>query len=301
MMPSMKKTGSARRLLGLCILAASMTAWLGCAGPPREKDSDARLNEVTVRAENARARGDAPSALRGFEEALRIAVINDDRPAIAHNLNDTGGMHFTQGQYEEALSYYEEAERAYSRLKVKDLKGLATCRGNMGCVYAAQKQWKKALECQEAALALDREANNPFGASNRLNNMGFVYRMTGDLAKAEKCLAEAQEMNLKCDNKAGLAANLCNLGSVCEDRGQTAEALKLYEQAADLDESAENSAGQAVDLHNAGRMAEKLGDLSKARDCYERALYIVQALNTYSQDIQDDRDRVAKKLDKQGK
>ena len=68
--------------------------------------------------------------------------------------------------------------------QVGDRSGEATTLNNIGGVYAALGEKRKALDFYEQALPLLAPGGRPGGEATTLNNIGLVYDALGDKRKA---------------------------------------------------------------------------------------------------------------------
>ncbi|MEJ5312377.1 MAG: tetratricopeptide repeat protein, partial [Anaerolineae bacterium] len=75
--------------------------------------------------------------------------------------------------------------------EVGDRAGEGTTLNNIGLVYNALGERRRALETYEAALAIRREVGDRAGEGTTLNNIGWIYLNEGDKAQARTYLEQA--------------------------------------------------------------------------------------------------------------
>ncbi|MEW6215749.1 MAG: tetratricopeptide repeat protein, partial [Nitrospirota bacterium] len=124
-------------------------------------------------------------------EALKIFRELKIPRYIATNLNNIGKVCDSLGQYDKALSYYEEALKVDRELNAP--QGIATSLNNIGTVYKSLGQYDKALSYYEEALRICRELNIPRDIATSLSNIGFVYLFQKRYKDAENKFIESKK------------------------------------------------------------------------------------------------------------
>jgi len=115
-------------------------------------------------------KSDLPRAISNYEAALRL------RPDDEITTNRIAGVHLT-------LNHLDEAERLYAQELSRNPKSVAALDG-LGRVALARRQFPKAIEYLNHALALDPQA------AYLHYPLGMAYRGAGDLAKAQEELGK---------------------------------------------------------------------------------------------------------------
>lgn len=107
----------------------------------------------------------------------------EKKPQLASCLSKMGEIYQAQGQYEEALSYYQQAlEIGQKILGKQDI--ITRELSNIGTVHTLQKNYEKALEYFEQALKIDRIINKPDDIARELHRIGLVYYYKGKYSEA---------------------------------------------------------------------------------------------------------------------
>ncbi len=101
-------------------------------------------------------------------------------------------LYYAQGNYEQALSYYEQTLPI--RRKVSDKIGVGQTLNNIAAIYHAQGDLAKALEHHEQALAIRQQLGDRAGEAISCRNIGVTYEDMGDLAKAEEHISQAVQL-----------------------------------------------------------------------------------------------------------
>ena len=98
---------------------------------------------------------------------------------IGISYNNIGNVYIRWGKYEEALKFYQKAERIFIELDFP--QGLSSTSNNMGLIYDNLAQFtdtirlNKALSLFKQGLKVNKELNNPYGIIEGHNNIGNVY------------------------------------------------------------------------------------------------------------------------------
>jgi tetratricopeptide (TPR) repeat protein len=143
---------------------------------------------------------------------------------------------------------------------------------NLGLVYSALGDKRKALAFYERALQLQRQVGDRGGEATTLNNLGGVYDALGDKRKALAFYEQALPIYRQAGDRSGEAIALNNLGMVYNALGDQRKALDFFEQALDLTRQVGTRGGEAITLNNLGMVYSALGDQRKALDFFELAL-----------------------------
>jgi tetratricopeptide (TPR) repeat protein len=163
-----------------------------------------------------------------------------------------GGVHFTVGNYDEALAYYlkslvyyqenklenQEARLLYNigniyysqkeyeaaknnyqrsleiREKINDIKGTYYVFNGLGTIYRIQEKYDTALYYLRKSLSVGKKFDNLYFISNAYNNIGNVYLFLNNHDSAVYHYNNSLEMNRLLGNKKSVAQTLNNLGDI---------------------------------------------------------------------------------------
>jgi CHAT domain-containing protein len=215
-----------------------------------------------------------PAALNAFEKALaldRAAGKPDDEIA---RLNNIGNLRFLQGQYSDALTFYQDAQRVLDvratpagrpRLRRITLSNLAALNQRLGAD-------ERALDLY-GQLSADA-AMQPSEEAQLLVNQGALTRRLGDPVKALALYRSAQQLFARAAHRDGEIGAWRNIGIVYAlDLGDSTRALDAFETALRLARESANERGRVQALLYRGevlrrldRQAEALDDLQHAFD-----------------------------------
>jgi tetratricopeptide (TPR) repeat protein/CHAT domain-containing protein len=201
--------------------------------------------------------GNYDKALASIEMSIKIAREINDKRSEAIALSNRGLILRIQGSNAEAVKDYQAALKIYESVKFKE--GTASCYLGLGKLYeVVDRDYKKALDHYEKALALYQELGNLAYQAETLNQIGRVLkrsvepdRATRDLVfeeeqpqviqmspqeAAEKSLAaykEALELAQRVNKKEAIWSAQQGIGYALQAQGKDEEALKYYRSAVD--------------------------------------------------------------------
>jgi CHAT domain-containing protein/Tfp pilus assembly protein PilF len=130
--------------------------------------------------------GNYIKALEHFQKALSLHKELHPYPYkhIATSYMNIASIYNVLGNYNQSITYYNEALQIYKDKSIVDNRNILF--SNLGLVYLAIKEYKKALECFEEALSLDNSYVNASKATtaNLYNNIANVYSNLNNFDKA---------------------------------------------------------------------------------------------------------------------
>jgi preprotein translocase subunit SecA/nephrocystin-3 len=179
--------------------------------------------------------GQSEKAQQVYEILLKQAT---EESAKAPIYNQLGSTKKDQGEYQEAITFYEKSIEIEEKSIPLRHQNLANSYNNIGLVYDSMGDYSKALSSYEKALAIKQQSlppNHPSLGSS-YNNIGNVYSKMGDYSKAlsshEKAL-EIRQQSLP-PNHPDLGASYNNIGIVYRKMGDYSKALSSYECAVEI-------------------------------------------------------------------
>ena len=212
-----------------------------------------------------------------YHTLLEQTTDRGDQGRFYHQL---GCIKDAQGDYPEAVSFYERALEIKEKSLPANHPSLATSYNNIGTVYDNMGEYSKALSFYERALEIRQKslpANHPDLATS-YNNIGTVYDNMGEYSKALSFYERALEIRQKSlpANHPSLATSYNNIGTVYDNMGEYSKALSFYERALEIRQKSlpANHPDLATSYNNIGTVYYNMGEYSKALSSLERALEI---------------------------
>ncbi|CAF2604474.1 unnamed protein product [Rotaria sp. Silwood2] len=152
--------------------------------------------------------------------------------------NQLGLVKENQGEYQDAIAYYQQSNNILEKIFSPTDIRLATSYSNIGLVYDKMGDYSNALLFHEKALQIDQKnlpPNHPNLAAS-YNNIGMVYDNMGDYSNAlsfhEKAL-QIYQKTLPSDHL-DLATTYNNIGWVYRNIHDYSKALSSYERALEI-------------------------------------------------------------------
>ena len=152
--------------------------------------------------------------------------------ARAMALNAAGSLASAQGEYRQAIAFYEESCNLYTALG--DTHGAARVLINHGIVMKYHGESGKARELCEAGCQLARAHGDPGLLAIALNNLGMLAIERGDTASATTVLEESLALKRQSGSQAGVIQVLVNLGEVARMGHDLPLATAHYDEALTL-------------------------------------------------------------------
>jgi len=214
--------------------------------------------------------------------------------------NQAGLFLKTQGVYEKALRYLEEALDVYNEKLGGRHPFVAATLNNIARIYDSQGVYEKALQYYVEALDILREElgdqHHDVGAT--LNNIALVNNAQGSYEKALQYFEEALGIFKEAlgERHPNVALTLNNIAGVFDAQGSYEKALQYNEEALDIWKASlgNRHPSVATTLNNIARV-------HKAQGAYEKALrYYRQALDIRREKLGDRHPDVATTLNNIG-
>src|SRR4030095_3964343 len=212
-----------------------------------------------------------PQALVYYKQSLdRVHEIG----AVVASLTGAANSAYYQGNYEEALKFYE---RNASMLKTQtDKVGLATSLKGIANVHRSRGDYPAALENYFNSLKLFEEARAPSGSI--LGAIGLVRALQGDYAQALEYYNKALKEFESNSNKLDMARTLSLIGNAQYTQGNYESALSSYRRALTIREEMDDKSGQGDVLAGIGSTLIRQKNYSEGLDSYQKALSLFNSL-----------------------
>ena len=199
-----------------------------------------------------------------------------------HYYHCLGSIKDRQGDYKEAVRYYEQALSIKEKILSPTDPKLATSYSCIGTVYLNIGEYSKALSYYEKDLAICLKTlpvNHPSLATS-YSCIGTVYLNIGEYSKAlsyyEKDLAICQKTLPV--NHPSLATSYNNIGAVYLNIGEYLKALSYYNKALGIQQKTlpADHPDLATSYNNIGSTYYNMKEYPKAKSYFQKALNIRQ-------------------------
>ncbi len=202
------------------------------------------------------------SAFLFGEKALELAIKLDYAKGIAQSYNDIGILFIDQGNYNNALEYFNNSLTI--RINLKDSAGIASLHNKIGIVYQKKGHLKKSLESAIQALNIYEKLNASLWVGYCLNNIAIINYNLGNLETSLEYHKKALELRIIQNDKYGEAGSYSNMANVYLELGDTTQAIINYNNALEISRELNHKEPISVILANLGSVYMYKTDYGKA-------------------------------------
>ncbi len=177
-------------------------------------------------------RGDCPTAVARWEEALAQRVASGDKRGEAATLLALGAVLTELGETAPARQRKEQALAAYKELG--DRRGEGETHNNLGNSWVEAHRIDEALASYTRAVDLAQETGNLPGEAAALYNRGRLLGALARIESAKVSLTRALDLYRALGDPGGEAQTLQALGTAISGYGERAEARSHLEMAQEI-------------------------------------------------------------------
>ncbi len=217
--------------------------------------------------------------LDNFEEAdatlhraLDIATSQHDKYFEAMALNNLGYLRMARFRYDEAIPWFESANRTAQNVPSKVT--LEKALGNLGWCDFRLGQWERALDLFTRAEAIAAEEHLVGDQQRWLGNIGSIYYVRENYGKAISYYSQARDIAQHLGNHAAAATWLNNIARSYIDQSKWVEAENFNRLAFEAEASAPNAEAVPYSHLNAGLIATARGRAPEAEAAFHKALQL---------------------------
>ncbi len=226
----------------------------------------------------ARRQGDYDQAIRAFEQAQAALERHGDPRLLASVQVNLATLFIDLGRYEAAASIFHDTLRSLGGSD--SVAGRAAIHNNLGSLYFRLGRLGEAAESYTAALELYRACEDRNRLALAQMNLGLVVRDQGRLDEAAELLEASLAVFRELDNRVFLASALNNLGELAHQQGELGRAAALFGESLALRRELGEKPYLALTLQNLGDLALDRGDLAGAAAHFRESLELAGALDS---------------------
>jgi len=141
-------------------------------------------------------------------------------------------------------------------------------------VFHSLREYGKAKEYLEKALAMKKETGDKNGEASSYANLGTVFKSLKEYGKAKEYLEKELAIRNEISDRNGEASCHENLGTVFCSLGENRIAIENHEKALAIRKETGDRNGEALCCRNLGAVLCCLGEYGKAKEYFEKALAI---------------------------
>jgi CHAT domain-containing protein/tetratricopeptide (TPR) repeat protein len=216
-------------------------------------------------------------ALASYERA-RQSYGSVKTQAVFRLLNEIGITHKNLGNYQEAVSLYQQGLEGLT--EIGDRYGQAMLLANLASVHALLGQPELAIAGYQQSLAIARAINERRGESMLLGDLGSMMLARGDLQRASEYLEQQLQLTRSLGNRNEEANALGGLGELHAARGDVSQARQYFERSAVIQREIGAQARLGSTLIALADLAAKAGNWADAGQQADEALQIAHKTDT---------------------
>ncbi len=168
-------------------------------------------------------------------QALQISEEIADTNGIARSNYSLASIFYYQQQYDEALSYYENAYRLGQL--VDNGRLIYSCLAAIGSVYEKKGDMEQSLHYNQRSLQMATEISYSFGVAYAYGNLGANYWLLGEFKKAENYYLKSLQMKEELGDKWGAIGGNYGLGDTYISWGFPDQAIAIISVGLELSKS----------------------------------------------------------------
>jgi tetratricopeptide (TPR) repeat protein len=185
-------------------------------------------------------------------------------------LNNIAAAYFFKGQYQDSLTYFQQALQI--REKAKVTLDIAQTLHNLGDSSTMVGQFDQALNYYLRALELWKTAGDRLDLAIESNSMGVVFQFQGRYGAALKAKDEAQKIVREIGERGYVLADILgNYGQILAVVGRDEEAQKVLEESLSAAREAKSDPEIGQTLNFQGDRLFYRGDFKGSQSLYEQA------------------------------
>lgn len=188
-----------------------------------------------------------------------------------------------EGQYEKAITKYQEYIDSQGRLRNRHKKDISYCFENIGLCYYKLDNYDDAIGCFIKALDLHKELGNRESIASMLNNIGLNYKMLGNYDKAIEYYSQALLIDEESGNAEDMAKTINNIGMVYRTWGKYDKAIEYLEKSLLLKKGLNDQAGISNSLNNMGLVYSEWGKYDQAILIFKESFVMGETLKNDSE------------------
>ena len=210
------------------------------------------------------------SARHYLNYAVRYCA--NDQAAFAQCLHNLGVLHYSTGNFDSSIYYYNAAYEQHKNLK--DSASLVAAELNLGILYKVKGLYEKSLQyLLSASTKLEKEGPSA-NLAGCYNTLGTIYSKLNEPHVSLSYHAKSIEIRKQLQDYKGLAASFNNIGNVYMTLERYDSAISNFRKSLELKRLNNDKAGMGATLSNIGEIMVKQGRLEEAKGYFDESLSI---------------------------
>ncbi|MBL6446237.1 tetratricopeptide repeat protein [Fulvivirga sp. 29W222] len=207
--------------------------------------------------------GDYEQTLDCFLKVQAFQESRNDLKGMSRVYNNLGLLFKELGRYEKSIDYLEKSVEL--KLQTSDTLTLSSSYNNLGLVYQeGLNDYKRAAECHNKALVIDRRNKDDYGIFVSLANIGLNHFKLGNLDSAQYFYNNAVMLFGETDDKYVKAEFLYEFALLNAALGQFDRAIEKHNLSIEMAEKADIKLLLKKNYEGLSDIYTQLGDFKKA-------------------------------------
>ena len=185
-------------------------------------------------------------------------------------LYEQGEQQYNNGQYHQALIFYNQALDIYRTTHAQ--ADIGETLYAIGSVHYALRQYSESLESYQQALAVYRDIDDQVNLGRTFQAIGLTYDSLGKYSESLIAYQQALMLYQVTHNQQGAGQTLYAIGQAHYSLGEYSAALTAYKQAIVCVRGLGDRVTEGATFHSIGIIYNELGEYSQALHFYEQAL-----------------------------
>jgi tetratricopeptide (TPR) repeat protein len=205
---------------------------------------------------------DPKQSVKYGQEALAIADSLAYLPGTAFAQRILGVANWSQGNYEDGLTYLMDALVEYQSLK--DTLGVANVLLNTGLIYSDQSSYDEALAYYEEAFQTFKSLKKINRQVHTAIHIGQLHQLANRYDLAERYYQQALTLSDSVHHTYGQASSYLNLGRLALANGNLEVATNYCQRALPLQEDIGDGHGKSITYYTLGSIERASGNYVQA-------------------------------------
>lgn len=220
-----------------------------------------------------------PEAERLLQEAVSVAVEEQDSVSLLQLLNELLGYYRETSQAEAAFIVAEQAIRVAEDMGLAGTIPYATTLMNVANAYRAGGRLEDSLDCYLKVREIYEQTSSPdkMLSASLENNISLLYQEMGDFVKAKESLLKALAIVRSEGARFEEAVSCANLAGTCIQLGEPEEAYRYANQAIrGFEEQGVADAHYCAALSALGSYHYQRQEFREAGEMFRRAMQLME-------------------------
>ncbi|MCP4130002.1 MAG: tetratricopeptide repeat protein [bacterium] len=220
--------------------------------------------------------GNWDKALSYYNDSMKIYENLGDKSSISINLHNIGTIDQQKGNHERAITFFQKSLKINEELGNKS--SISGSLHQIGLLHQYKGDYEQAITFYQKSLKINEELGNKSRISDSLLQIGIIYQKKGDYEQAITFFQKSLKINEELGNKSRISNTLHQIGMIHQQKKDYEQAITFYQKSLSIKEELGDKNGISITLHQIGIIYQKKGDYEQAITFYQKSLKISKEL-----------------------